>query len=79
MFMLPCSFSCAAFVIQYILAWDGEKMAHDFTSVSLRIIVNSKFVQNEMKTAMLRHALHFSCTGGNGEFLLQDMHEAATF
>jgi len=52
MFMLPCSFSCAAFVIQYILAWDGEKMAHDFTSVSLRIIVNSKFVQNEMKTAM---------------------------
>jgi len=52
MFMLRCSFSCAAFVIQYILAWDGEKMAHDFTSVSLRIIVNSKFVRNEMKTAM---------------------------
>ncbi|CAO2189272.1 unnamed protein product, partial [Urochloa humidicola] len=26
------SFSCAAFVIQYILAWDGEKMAHHFTT-----------------------------------------------
>ncbi|TVU41232.1 hypothetical protein EJB05_14733, partial [Eragrostis curvula] len=29
------SFICAAFVIQYILAWDGEKMAHEFTSEAM--------------------------------------------
>ncbi|TVU50914.1 hypothetical protein EJB05_02311, partial [Eragrostis curvula] len=29
------SFTCAAFVIQYILAWDGEKMAHEFTSEAM--------------------------------------------
>jgi hypothetical protein len=41
MFMFCCSISCGAFVVQYILAWDGEKMAHDFTNVSLKVIVYS--------------------------------------
>ncbi|TVU13651.1 hypothetical protein EJB05_37071, partial [Eragrostis curvula] len=34
------SFTCAAFVIQYILAWDGEKMAHEFTSKEAYLLEN---------------------------------------
>jgi hypothetical protein len=40
MFLLCCSESCGAFIIKYMLAWDGEKMADDFTNVSITIIVN---------------------------------------
>jgi hypothetical protein len=74
-----CSFTCAAFVIQYILAWDGEKLAHHFTSVSLRVFSIQKFIQIAMKGVMSLCALHFSCTARNGKFLPQDMHEATTF
>ncbi|RLM69023.1 hypothetical protein C2845_PM17G09950 [Panicum miliaceum] len=30
--------SCGIFMLKYTLAWDGDKMAHNFTSVSLRIL-----------------------------------------
>ena len=51
MFMFRCSISCGAYVIKYIMAWDGDQMAHDFTPVSLRIIVTSKLLHIETKTA----------------------------
>jgi len=38
MFMFHCRISCGTYVIKYILACDGDRMAHDFSPVSLRIL-----------------------------------------
>ena len=56
MFTFCCSHSRGVFVIKYMLAWDEEQMAQDFTNVSLTIIVYAKLLQTERKIAMW-HAL----------------------
>jgi hypothetical protein len=44
MLMFCCRSSCAAYIMKYILAWDGDHMAQHFTQVSLIIIAISKLL-----------------------------------
>jgi len=75
--MFHCRHSCGAYVIKYILEWDGEQMAKDFTEVRL-CYCQCQIATYRNKNHYLT-CTNFACTGRRGCFEIQYMHEAASF